>query len=242
VGSVDRTADFDREFLPKSQSMEPRWKRVEQTFSTEGFPPITAFKVDDAYFVEDGHHRVAIARQRKTEFIDADITEVKSPVPSTADTDVADIVHQGLRRWFMHESGLELVRPQAEIEPSRPHRFAELLDIVWAAGYELMMERQQVLAPAHAAVHWYDHMFLPSLERIQAHGLSKLFPRSTQTDLYLRVHAQHRELAAVGASHTLDDAVGSTAENRPKTLAARTRRALEDVKEVVEDVKETLTD
>ena len=144
VGSVDRATDFDREFLPKRPNMEPRWRRVEETFETEAFPPIVVFKVDDAYFVEDGHHRVAIARQRKTEFIDADITEVKSPIRITPTTDVAEIVHQGLRRWFMRESGLQLVRPQAAIEPSRPHAYTDLLDIVQANAFELMIERQAV--------------------------------------------------------------------------------------------------
>jgi hypothetical protein len=246
VGSVDRTADFDREFLPKRQNMEPRWKRVEQVFQTEAFPPIIVFKVGEAYFVEDGHHRVAIARQRKTEFIDADITEVNSPVPITPDVDVAGIIHQGLRLWFMRESGLDLVRPQAVIEPSRPHSYAELLDIVQASGFELMMERQTVLAPAVAAAHWHDHLYVPAVELIRARGLPKLFPKSTDTDLYLRVHSQHRELVGVGGSHTIDDAVVSTESEKSKKLTAKTRRAVEDVVEdvkvAVDDIKEILAD
>ena len=142
VGSVDRAADFDRTFLPKRGAMEARWKRVERTFPTEAFPPIVTFKVGDAYFIEDGHHRVAIARQRKDRFIDAEITEVKSPVEMTAATDVADLVHLGLHQWFMRSSQLDRVRPDADIDPSRPHAYGALLDILQAAGFELMMERQ----------------------------------------------------------------------------------------------------
>ena len=52
VGSVDRAAAFDRTFLPKRASMEERWKRVEKTFRQQAFPPIVAFKVGDAYFIE----------------------------------------------------------------------------------------------------------------------------------------------------------------------------------------------
>lgn len=240
VGSVDRATDFDRQFLPKRENMGPRWRRVEETFKTEAFPPIVAFKVDDAYFVEDGHHRVAIARQRNTEFIDADITEVKSPVPITSTTDVAEIIHQGLRRWFMRESGLELVRPRAVIEPSRPHAYTDLLDIVQATGFELMIERRAVVAPAVAAAHWYDHLYLPALDLIRVHGLSKLFPKATDTDLYIRVHSQHEELVAVGASHTMDDAVASTESTNSRGISAKTRRVAEDVKSAVEDVKEVL--
>jgi hypothetical protein len=237
VGSVDRATDFDKEFLPKRQSMEPRWQRVEQRFEHEAFPPIKAFKVGDAYFVEDGHHRVAIARQRKTEFIDAEITEVKSPVPITPDVDIAEIIHQGMRRWFMRESGLELVRPKAAIDFSRPHSYPELLDIVQAHGFELMLHRQKVVAPAVAAADWYDHRYLPALELIRARGLPRRFPKASDADLYLRVYAQHRELVAVGGPHDVEEAVISAEESASSSpLTAKTRRAVE---KVIEEVKGT---
>jgi hypothetical protein len=239
VGSVDRSTDFDRAFLPKRQSMGSRWQRVEQRFEHEAFPPITAFKVGDAYFVEDGHHRVAIAKQRKTEFIDAEVTEVKSPVPITPDTEIAEIIHQGMRRWFMQESGLSLVRPKAAINPSRPHAYPELLDIVRANGFELMLRRQSVVAPAVAAVDWYDHQYLPALELIKSRGLPDRFPRATDTDLYLRVLAQSRELIAVGEEPDLDKAIASTGSAGAEPLTAKTRRV---VKKVIEEVKDTLGD
>jgi hypothetical protein len=238
VGSVDRAADFDRAFLPKRGAMEHRWKRVEQAFTTEAFPPIVAFKVGDAYFIEDGHHRVAIARQRKDGFIDAEVTEVKTPVEVTAATDVADLVHMGLRQWFMRETQLDRVRPDADIDPSRPHSYAVLLDIIQAYGFELMMERQEMVGAVAAAAHWHDALYLPTVEKICAGDLPTVLPRATETDLYLRVHAQHRELASVAAPHSLDDAVGSAESAAGGTMKAKARLAVEDVKDVVEDVKE----
>ena len=231
VGSVDRAADFDRAFLPKRGNMEGRWKRVEQAFRIEAFPPIVAFKVGDAYFVEDGHHRVAIARQRKDDFIDGDVTEVKSPVEITADTDIAEIVHMGLRQWFMRESQLDQVRPGAHIEPSRPHAYAELLDIIFAAGFELAMERQTLITPAQASAHWHDDLYVPSVEKIQAGNLPTIFPNATEADLYLRVHEQHRELVSRTAPHGIDDAVDSAELAAADTIKARTRLAIGDAKE-----------
>ena len=233
VGSVDRAADFDRTFLPRRSTMEGRWKRVEQAFRIEAFPPIVAFKVGDAYFVEDGHHRVAIARQRKDDFIDGDVTEVKSPVAITAETDVADIVHMGLRQWFMRESQLDQVRPGAQIEPSRPHAYAELLDIIFAAGFELAMERQTVISPARASAHWHDHLYTPSVERIQAGNLPTIFPNATEADLYLRVHEQHRELVSRTAAHGIDDAVNSAESAASDTMKGKARLAIEDAKEKI---------
>ncbi len=230
IGSVDRAADFDRAFLPRRSSMEERWRRVESAFQAQAFPPIVVFKVDDAYFIEDGHHRVAIARQRGDEFIDAEVTEVKSPVPITATTEVADVVHLSLRQFFMNATQLDKVRPRADIQPSRPSSYSALLDIVHAAGFELMMQTQSVVSPAVAAAHWYDTAYLPTVDTIHAGNLPWIFPRATITDLYLRVHAQHRKLVSVTASHTIDDAVDSAESAASHTIKAKTRLAIKDAK------------
>ncbi len=231
IGSVDRAADFDRGFLPRRSSMEERWRRVESTFQAKAFPPIVVFRVDDAYFIEDGHHRVAIARQRGDEFIDGEVTEVKSPVPITASTDVADLVHMSLRQWFMTESQLDKVRPRADIEPSRPSNYSALLDIIHAGGFELMMQTQSVVSPAAAAAHWYNTSYLPTVDTIFAGNLPWIFPRATITDLYLRVHSQHRKLVSVTEPHTIHDAVGSAESAAAHGIKAKTRLAIKDAKE-----------
>lgn len=230
IGSVARATDFDRAFLPRRSTMDDRWKRVEKAFGNEAFPPIVAFKVGDAYFIEDGHHRVAIARQRKVDFIDAEVTEVKSPVPITASTDVADIVHMSLRMWFMSESGLDRVRPQAEIEPSRPHAYADLLNVVQASGFELMMQRQAVASPPAVAAHWYDNLYLPAVDAILAGNLPRTFPQATKTDLYLRVYSQHRKLVSVTAAHSLDDAVSTAESAAGHNVKNKARLAVETIK------------
>lgn len=231
IGSVDRSADFDRDFLPRRSSMEERWRRVESAFQARAFPPIVAFKVDDAYFIEDGHHRVAIARQRGDEFIDAEVTEVKSPVPITAATEVADIVHMSLRQWFMTESQLDKVRPRADINPSRPSSYPALLDIIQAAGFDFMMQEESVVSPPVAAAHWYDTSYLPTVDTIFAGNLPWIFPRATITDLYLRVHSQRRKLVSVTAPHTIHDAVGSAESAAAHGIKAKTRLAIKDAKE-----------
>lgn len=238
VGSVDRSTDFDRRFLPKRGGMEKRWKNVENTFRGQAFPPIIAFRVGDGYFVEDGHHRVAIARQRGDEFIDAEITEVKSPVSITSDTDVAAVVHMGLRQWFMDHCQLDRVRPRAEIQPSRPRGYAELLDIVFASGFELMMSRNAMVTPAQASAHWYDDLYMPAVASIRNGSLPTMFPHASDTDLYLRVHEQHRVLQFAGAPRAVEDVVHSTETEASKAVTAKTRLVLEDVKEKLKSAVE----
>ena len=77
VGSVGRTRDFDEAFLPTRGSAATRWKRVDRAFyGAEELPPVRLFKVGDEYFVEDGNHRVSVARYQGVEMIDAEVVEL----------------------------------------------------------------------------------------------------------------------------------------------------------------------
>jgi hypothetical protein len=77
VGSVGRTAAFDRGFMPTKASLQERWKRVDRAFHDGlDLPAVRLYKVGDSYFVEDGNHRVSVARYQGVETMEADVTEV----------------------------------------------------------------------------------------------------------------------------------------------------------------------
>ncbi len=76
VGSMGRPEDFDRAFMPTKASLAERWKRVDRAFHRGlDLPPIRLYKIGDSYFVEDGNHRVSVARYQGIETIEADVTE-----------------------------------------------------------------------------------------------------------------------------------------------------------------------
>jgi hypothetical protein len=80
VGSVGRSKDFDRRFLPLRVSTGERWKRVDVAFHRgEGLPPVTLYKLDGAYFVLDGNHRVSVARFHGLRTVEAEVTEFLPP-------------------------------------------------------------------------------------------------------------------------------------------------------------------
>lgn len=130
VGTVDRGRDFDRQFLPRRQGIRSRWQRVEAAFPEGNFPPIVVYEVDGAYFLVDGHHRVAIARQQGAEYIDAEVTRLRTRYPLPPDADIGKIIHAELEGFFMEESGLERARPESRIQLTRPHGYLELLEHV----------------------------------------------------------------------------------------------------------------
>ena len=83
VGSVGRQSDFDRSFLPARVSVEARWKRVDRAFhQIKDLPPVSLYKIGDAYFVLDGHHRVSVARYHSVPTVEAVVTEFLPRTPS----------------------------------------------------------------------------------------------------------------------------------------------------------------
>ena len=63
VGSAGREQDFDRLFIPRHPGMKGRWVRVAAARQAHvELPPVLLYRVGDHYFVQDGNHRVSVAR------------------------------------------------------------------------------------------------------------------------------------------------------------------------------------
>jgi hypothetical protein len=76
VGSVGRYEAFDRDFMPTKASLAERWMMVDRAFHRGlDLPAVRLYKVGNAYFVEDGNHRVSVARYQGVETIEADVIE-----------------------------------------------------------------------------------------------------------------------------------------------------------------------
>ncbi len=85
VGSVGRQRDFEGSFLPARSSVEARWKRVDRAFyRMKDLPPVSLYKVGDAYFVLDGHHRVSVSRYHDVPTVEAVVTEFRPRTTSVS--------------------------------------------------------------------------------------------------------------------------------------------------------------
>lgn len=83
-GSMDRVRDFDRHFHPLSDRLRDRWVSVAMA-RCQGIPlpAVSLVQVTDRYFVEDGHHRLSVARALNECAIDAEVMvwDVSGPLP-----------------------------------------------------------------------------------------------------------------------------------------------------------------
>jgi ParB-like nuclease domain len=197
VGTESRGGDFDRNFRPRRSAVAERLQRVEEAFPNGYFPPIDVLQLGDAYFVLDGHHRVASARRRGTEMIDAEVTELRS-------------------RWqlFMEESGLGEVRPVVCMRVSRPAGYVELLENVQIHGYHLMLEAASVLDPAAIALDWYERVYRPAVEAFHREGLDRAAPDATDADLFLDAYQNRRERFADCGCTSLGETARDVLEER----------------------------
>lgn len=83
VGTVDRTDDFDRRFLPTSSLNRQRWERIARaTRRGDTLPPVELYKLGGFYFVVDGHHRISVARALGFGEVEANVIELRTRRPS----------------------------------------------------------------------------------------------------------------------------------------------------------------
>ncbi len=194
VGTDSRAGDFDRAFRPRRPGIRDRWRQVEQAFPDAAFPPIVAYRLGEVYFVIDGHHRVAIARQNGMETIDAEVTELEARWHLPADADVVELIHAEQERIFVDSSGLAQAHPEVSMRFSRPVGYIELLETVQLHGYHLMKETGRVLRQEEIARSWYEEVYLPTIEAIRAEALDRVCPDTTDPDRFLWVWNRRREL------------------------------------------------
>lgn len=73
-GRLDR---FDDAFYPKNRRGYDRWVSIAEAMlnNPTSLPPVQLVKIDDVYYVIDGHHRISVAKALRYDYIDADVTE-----------------------------------------------------------------------------------------------------------------------------------------------------------------------
>jgi len=188
VGSVNRYRDFDRAFLPAHNRLASRWQRVDRAFYEDvGLPPVVLYKVGEVYFVVDGHHRVSVAREQGQEFIEAEVRECRVKVPVGPDLRPEDLEILGAKVEFLERTGLDRLRPGAEIELSVPDGFTRMLEHIAVHRYFMGLDQQRDIPEEEVVTHWYDTVYLPIVTVIRQRGVLEEFPGRTEADLYLWV-------------------------------------------------------
>jgi hypothetical protein len=186
VGSLNRYHEFDRAFLPKEDQLANRWQKVDRAFYEDiHLPPVVLYKVGQVYFVVDGHHRVSVAREQGQDFIEAEVRECSTRVNITPDIKPEDLEILGSKVDFLERTGLDKLRPDANIKINIPDGFTRMLEHIAVHRYFMGLDFKRDISEQEAVEHWYDTVYLPIAEIIRTSGLLEEFPDKTEGDLYL---------------------------------------------------------
>ena len=205
VGSVNRYTEFDRAFLPLQTHTAKRWQRVNRAWYEDvSLPPILLYQVGEVYFVVDGNHRVSVAREQGQEFIDAEVRECQVRVPVTPELQPEDLVVLGAQVEFLERTGLDRLRPQANLAITILGGYERLLEHIAVHRYFMGLDFKRDISDAEAVEHWYDTVYLPVIEVIRQSGLMRAFPSRHEGDFYLWVMDHRHYLVSQGKADLIE--------------------------------------
>lgn len=197
VGSVGRYVDFTRSFLPRSKSDLERWAEVKAAIIERGrIPPITVYRIDQAYFVLDGNHRVSVARQRGDIHIPAYVTEIQTDVPFSPDVQPDELIIKARYADFLSHFPIHQIRPEVDLSVTAPGSYRTLEEQIDIYRDRLREQTGREITPEEAVEGWYDQRYWPVVEIVRQRGLLRHFPDRTETDLYVWLVRHQEELKA----------------------------------------------
>ena len=202
TGSVGRGHELNASFLPRRARKDDtaRFKGVKDRLERGmPMPLLELYKFGYDYYVLDGHHRVAAARQLGIRELEAEVSEYFS----SSDAEQQQVFVE--RRAFERQTGL------TKVGASRVGTYPGLLALI-----SVSPERETRLpggatsgqAAREAWSRWYFGFFQGMQRSMRAQGLHGAFPGERSADILVRL-AQFRESEArLGQEVSWEQAVG----------------------------------
>jgi hypothetical protein len=185
VGTVDRRrGEFDREFRPGSPQLRSRWEGIAAARRAgQSMPPIDVYRIGELHFVQDGHHRVSVARALGDTEIDARVREVRTKLGAERELRLRDLPLKRHEREF-HERVPLPPAARARIQFSDEWRYAQLATLVEAWGFRASHHRERLLSRQEMAEAWFRDEYEPVTAVLSEAGVGGA---GTETERYLRI-------------------------------------------------------
>ncbi len=173
VGSVGRYHDFDGEFRLRQHLPAEKLEHVKRLMKGGvPLPPVKLYQIKDDYYVLDGNHRVAAAKELGWDDIDACILEFL-PSPNTLE----NVIYRE-KAEFLEQTGL-----RDDFDLTEVGQYAYLLEQI--RQHQQFLEQHGSQTPFQcAAVDWFQTIYRPLVTLIQQNHILDAFPKRTLTDLY----------------------------------------------------------
>lgn len=194
VGTTSRSEDFDACWRPLRRHLRKRLDEIQNADPPPLLAPVDVYRVDQAYFVSDGHKRVAIARQTGAEFIDANVKGLSTHYHLEPGIGVDSVEVTAAEHRFRQETGLAQAAPRVRFHLWEARDYGELTEAVRAHAFEASRRLGRLLAPPEAAALWYEAVYLPTVRAALEHRVNELIPGCTDAYAFLWLHRQSRTM------------------------------------------------
>lgn len=182
VGSVNRWQDFDARFRIKNPSTIHRYRKIKQAVERGSImPPVILYKVRDKYYVVDGNHRVAVAKEVDQAYIDAEVTEFFPPPDSEPNL------------IWREKSLFEQQTRLTSIELTELGSYDKLIIQIKDFQKEESKAKGYNLTMHEASNIWLHEIYNPVVALIRKQNLLDEFPNRTEGDLFL--YASYHRIA-----------------------------------------------
>ncbi|MCA1795358.1 MAG: Lrp/AsnC ligand binding domain-containing protein [Desulfotignum sp.] len=181
IGSVGKYADFDSRFRPKKHVAGKRFTQIKQAMRQgKKIPPVKLYQIRNQFYVLDGNHRVAAAKELGWTELCAKVVELLS-----GKNTMENLLYIEKKKFF-DKTGLP-----GEIDLTEVGKYNYLEQQIHTHQMHLAAQSGRDHDFSKAARDWYNTIYLPLIFIIKNGGLIKYFPGRTMADLYTYIAYHH---------------------------------------------------
>ncbi len=196
VGSVQRAKDFDSCWHPLNARLAKLIADIDRAAPSGLDEPIDVVRVDRAYFVRDGHKRVALARRTGREFIDARISRAPTPFALGSTIDEEAVLRTAREHEFRRHSGVAEALPEVRFALTDIDSYGELYAAIRVHAFDMSEKEDRIVPWIEVATDWYRSDYRPTVEDARR-TIGSLIDSMTDADIFLAIH--RRRLAWWGS-------------------------------------------
>ena len=234
IGSEGRYNDFDNLFFPKHSHLKNRWLNIDKAYM-QGviLPAVTLYEIGGVYFVRDGNHRVSVAKARGVEFIDAEVTSLRTEIRLTPGKSMETIIKQIIayeKRHFYAMTNYGDITGDWSLDFTTAGQYDVIYNHILTHKYYINQKQVEEISMTDAIMSWYNTVYMPVVNTVNQHKIMKKFKRRTVSDLYVWIVKYWDELKkALGEDFSLDQALEDFTHIYSETISAKIKNYLKKV-------------
>lgn len=234
IGSEGRYNDFDNLFFPKHSHLKNRWLNIDKAYMKGVIlPAVTLYEIGGVYFVRDGNHRVSVAKARGVEFIDAEVTSLRTEIRLTPGKSMETIIKQIIayeKRHFYAMTNYGDITGDWSLDFTTAGQYDVIYNHILTHKYYINQKQVEEISMTDAIMSWYNTVYMPVVNTVNQHKIMKKFKRRTVSDLYVWIVKYWDELKkALGDDFSLDQALEDFTHIYSETISAKIKNYLKKV-------------